>query len=269
MGKPLLVLAGVALLSVACAGQAGHRDARPEPTAEPTAEPTEWGTFALDSTSIDTVLLSDGDRTLSFAVRLPAGRDGCARNLSAAVDSDEGWTDRVVRVRLLLESRLTLVSGACPTQAPASVTLSLPAPLGTRDVVVNSSGSAMYTRDGAGALRHCGELGCHPAPTGCTPDSYEQAMRAADSPQHTYRTERGCDGTWLVLDLSSGGGPVCGDYPNSTACPHDSRTTRWFFHARPDGWQVVTATHLAGCPPVQKVEPAFPTKLCDGLPPVN
>jgi hypothetical protein len=266
--RTVSVAAAVLLLTLGCARGALADDgqpASPPPVPAVSAGPSEWQTSGLDSTSITAVRLSADERTLTFDLSLQGGQDGCWRNPSATLGTDEGWTDHVARVDLLIESRLSQTSGACPEREPAQAAVTLPGALGSRDVVVNSFDS--YTRDGQ-SLHKCGENGCHPAPTGCTPASYEQAMRAADSPRHTYRTERGCDGSWLVLDLSTNAGPVCDD-PSNPACVRDVRTTRWFFRAATAGWQVIAATRSGGCTAVREAEPAFPETLCASLPPVS
>jgi len=113
-----------------------------------------------------------------------------------------------------------------------------------------------------GLLRRCGELGCHPAPTGCTSDSYVQAARDADAPEHSYHRERGCDRKWLVMDISINGGPVC-EEPGD--CAGASRTTRYFYRATPTGWRVIAATTKPGCDDVLAAEPRFPRELCATL----
>ncbi|MEZ0077509.1 hypothetical protein [Planotetraspora sp. GP83] len=90
--------------------------------------------------------------------------------------------------------------------------------------------------------------------------SYLQALRDADTPRHSTWNERGCDGRWLVLDISTGAGPVC---EAGVSCP--ANMTRFFYQATTTGWRVVTATRSAGCSAVRKAEPAFPTALCSEL----
>lgn len=72
-------------------------------------------------------------------------------------------------------------------------------------------------------------------------------------PNHTSRGEEHCDGKWLVFDVSSRMGPACaeGQAPGCGASFGD----RWFFRGE-----------KAGCADVHRIEPAFPTALCAGLP---
>ncbi|MGC0414379.1 hypothetical protein RKD32_007308 [Streptomyces sp. SAI-195] len=158
-------------------------------------------------------------------------------------------------------------SSGCTKTTMVTTTVRLPQPLGRRDVSVDSF--TAFTTDGAHApnLRLCGKVGCHPAPTGCTPDSYYQALMALDVPNHTTRGDERCQGSWLVFDTSSPMGPACpeGEAPGCGA----AHRTRWFFHATKAGWNPIARSTTAGCTDVHRAEPRFPTSLCADLPAVQ
>ncbi|EDY42797.1 hypothetical protein [Streptomyces sp. SPB074] len=250
----LLGALGVLLLG-ACgterAGSAGAASA---------AESPSWKTFA--PFGVSAARLAEDRRTLTVDARVPGGGKTCARRLRAVVTDS---TDRTVWVQVTFSA---LSGGSprpdCRKTSTATATVRLPSPLGRRELSVDDD--TTFTADGARppALRRCGELGCHPAPTGCTPASYEQAVMALDVPRHTQRGETHCDGTWLVFSVSSRVGPAC---PKGTAPGCDASIgDRWFFHAAKSGWQPVARGTKAGCADVHRVEPGFPTALCADLP---
>ncbi len=216
---------------------------------------TRWVTFAVST--VTRVRISPDGRVLTLDARVPDGPDGCLRGPTGRLD---GFEPKLVRVDIRFESRLLMAGGGCPGERTVPVEVRLPKPLGERDVVVNLD--QLYTPDQPGLLRRCGELGCHPAPTGCTSDSYYQAARDADAPEHSYHSERACDGKWLVMDISINSGPVC-EGPGD--CAGASRTTRYFYRATPTGWRVITATTTPGCDDVLAAEPRFPRGLCATL----
>ncbi|MCM2417182.1 hypothetical protein [Streptomyces sp. RKAG293] len=200
------------------------------------------------------------DRTLQLDVQVPAGTN-CTRGLQAAVDTVENG---VIYVKVTFESRSMDRSSGCTHDERALTTVRLPVSVVGHPVMVNSSD--VFTLSGATrpALRKCGKLGCDPAPTGCTSASYQQAMLVADTPQHTYWDDLGCDGHWLILELSTRMGPACGDA--SSGCKESALTTRWFFRATPDGWHALGTSGAAGCAGVLRMNPAFPEALCRHLP---
>ncbi|GGO28020.1 hypothetical protein GCM10010116_56180 [Microbispora rosea subsp. aerata] len=216
---------------------------------------TRWVAYAVSV--ISEVRVSRDGRVLTLDTRVPDGPDGCLRGPTGRLD---GFEPKLVHVDIRFESRLLTAGNGCPGERTVPVEVRLPKPLGKRDVVVNLD--QRYTLDRPGLLRRCGELGCHPAPTGCTSDSYYQAAGDADAPEHSYHRERGCDGKWLVMDISISGGPVC-ERPGE--CAGASRTTRYFYRATPAGWRVITATTGPGCDDVLVAEPRFPRELCAKL----
>ncbi|MEU7689686.1 hypothetical protein [Microbispora hainanensis] len=216
---------------------------------------TRWVTYAVST--VTEVRVSRDGRVLTLDARVPDGPDGCLRGPTGRLD---GFEPKLVRVDIRFESRLLMAGNGCPGERTVPVEVPLPKPLGERDVVVNLD--RLYTLDRPGLLRRCGEPGCHPAPTGCTSDSYYRAARDADAPEHSYHHERGCDGKWLVMDISISGGPVC-ERPGE--CAGASRTTRYFYRATPTGRRVIAGTTKPGCGDVLTAEPRFPRELCAAL----
>ncbi|MET7927566.1 hypothetical protein ABZT43_26905 [Streptomyces sp. NPDC005349] len=230
--------------------------------ATPT-EPERWQTFA--PFRVTAARLADDRRTLSVDAEVPGGRKTCARNLKAVVTDT---SDRTVWVQVTFSA---LTGGApradCRTTATATAKVRLPSPLGHRELAMDTH--TAFTADGAHLpeLRLCGNLGCHPAPTGCTPASYDQAVMALDVPNHTSRGEEHCDGKWLVFDVSSRMGPACPEDagPGCEASLGD----RWFFRAEKSGWKPIARGTKGGCADVHRIEPAFPSTLCADLRPLQ
>ncbi|MFI1753484.1 hypothetical protein [Streptomyces sp. NPDC020571] len=253
----VLSAVGVLLLGACGTVRAGSGS-----TATPT-EPARWQTFA--PFRVTAARLADDRRTLSVDAEVPGGGKTCARDLKATVTDT---SDRTVWVQVTFSA---LTGGAphadCRTTATSTAKVRLPSPLGNRELAMDTH--TVFTADGAHLpdLRLCGELGCNPAPTGCTPASYDQAVMALDVPNHTSRGEERCDGKWLVFDVSSRMGPACpeGTSPGCGASLRD----RWFFRAEKSGWKPVARSAKGGCTDVHRIEPAFPSVLCDGLPPLE
>ena len=82
------------------------------------------------------------------------------------------------------------------------------------------------------------------------------------------RTVRGCDGTWLVMDVNPAVAE-CSPAAGAPTCTVTPRISRWFMLFGVRGWQGVTSTRDAGCAAVQSVQPAFPSSLCANLPAVG
>ncbi|MBO1336455.1 hypothetical protein [Streptomyces sp. VRA16 Mangrove soil] len=227
------------------------------------ATPARWQTYA--PTDVRAARLAADGRTLTLTPTVPnveGSGSPCYRNLKAVVTST---SDRTVWVQVTYETGG--VPDCVARERTATVRTRLPAPLGKR--VLSVDGLRTFTADAATApdLRLCGELGCHPAPTGCTPASYDQAVAALDVPNHTSRGEEHCDGKWLVFDVSSLVGPACpkGAAPGCGASIGD----RWFFRAEKSGWKPIARGVKGGCTDVHRIEPAFPAALCADLPPLR
>ncbi|MFC7993198.1 hypothetical protein ACFUV2_28315 [Streptomyces pilosus] len=211
---------------------------------------------------IDGVRTTDGGRSLVVDAEVPDGARDCVRSLRGVLDTVEHGT---VYVKVTYETpSLDRASGCTDTQQ-VTATVQLREPLGSRKVMVNSMD--VYTPVGAEhspVLRQCGENGCDPTPPRCTSSSYRQAVNDTDIPEHTSWEERGCDDTWLVLDLSTRMGPACGD--PGDGCPSSSVAQRWFYQAQPSGWQPAATNGDAGCTGVHQILPELPEHLCASLP---
>jgi hypothetical protein len=208
---------------------------------------------------IDRVSTVGGGRTLLVAVEVPDGGADCARNPHGEVSTVEHGT---VYVNVTVETRSLNVDyhdGACRDERTVTVKVPLDAPLGDRTVMVNNSDVFTAEAATAPALRRCGENGCDPTPPRCTADSYWQAVASTDTPKHTSWDEVGCDGEWLLLELSQPTGPACGGEPKSCA---PVRVQRWIYRAEPSGWRPVAIDGGAGCGPAHRVVPELPQKLC-------
>jgi hypothetical protein len=248
------------LLLAACGARVGAGAGAAVPTGSGTIPWTMGEPIAVTGAS-----LAADHRTLTVDAQVPSGPRPCVRNLKAAVTDTVRAT---VWVQVTFDSPSGDRRSGCTKQTTASARLTLPAPLGSRQLVADHD--TVFTADGAKppALRLCGELGCRPAPTGCTPASYDQALMAVDAPNHTYRGTTDCQGRWLVMDFSWRTGPACGDDTKDAACT-SALGDRWFFRAEPSGWVPITSGAAGGCAAVQHREPAFPTAMCASLPPLS
>ncbi|WMX44096.1 hypothetical protein RGF97_03405 [Streptomyces roseicoloratus] len=259
MGRRSLrtVMAGAALgMLVGCgAGTAGTPG---ETTDSATASAASWTVSA--PIRVDDVRTAAGGRSLVIGVDVPDGAGTCVRGLRGTLESVANGT---MYVQVTYESPAMDRESGCTRVRRVETTVELGEPLNSRRVMVNSG--SVYTPAGAAppALRKCGENGCDPTPPRCTSSSYRQAVNDTDVPRHTTWEERGCDGAWLVLDLSARMGPVCGD-ADAGCSSHVSQ--RWFYRAEPSGWRPVTTNGDAGCAGIHQVFPALPTRLCAELP---
>ncbi|MFI6402615.1 hypothetical protein [Streptomyces sp. NPDC050548] len=237
--------------------------------ADSTGDPAPTGSLPWTLSQpfkVTAAQLAADRRTLTLTAQVPDGKKPCVRALKAALTAT---SQQNMWVQITFTSPSGDKRSGCTGERTVSTHIRLPESLGSRQLIVDND--TQFTADGAKspALRLCGELGCHPAPTGCTVRSYEQAMIAADAPEHSYRDAEHCDGKWLVIDFSWRTGPVCGD---TTATPSGCTShlgDRVFFRAEPAGWKTITASSAGGCKVVQRVEPKFPTALCATLAPLS
>ncbi|MFM9589331.1 hypothetical protein ACKI1J_11565 [Streptomyces scabiei] len=210
---------------------------------------------------IDGVRTADGGRSLVVDSEVPDRARDCVRRLRGELETVEHGT---VYVKVTFETRSQDQDSGCTGTRRVRATVKLSEPLGSRRVMVNSRD--VYTPVGATppALRRCGENGCDPTPPRCTSSSYRQAVNDTDIPEHTSWEERGCDGRWLVLDLSTRTGPACGDA--SDGCSSSGVSQRWFYRAESSGWRPVATNGDAGCAGIHEVQPELPQHLCASLP---
>ncbi|WP_019981204.1 hypothetical protein [Streptomyces sp. Amel2xE9] len=247
-------LCAVAVLTLgACGTQVAGRDGgSPSPAV---STPIPWTT--TQPSAVTGVRIGDDRRTLLLDTQVPTGPRACVRDLEAVLT--EPMCD-LVRVQITFVSPSGDRASGCTKERSATARLTLPEPLGGRDVVVDDY--TRFTADGAKppALRLCGKLGCTPPVTGCTAGSYEQALTTVDAPRHTYRKAERCDGKWLVLDISWRTGPACAGSPEPACSARLG--DRWFFRAKKSGWEPIARTTDGGCRAVRQRESAFPVSLC-------
>ncbi|KFG10030.1 MULTISPECIES: hypothetical protein [Streptomyces] len=252
------VLGAAMVVLVGCGSQTAE-------TAETEEAATGSGTASVWTLSapirIDGVRTADGGRSLVVDAEVPDGARDCVRSLRGELDTVEHGT---VYVKVTYETRSQDQASGCTDTQRVKATVKLSEPLGSRKVMVNSMD--VYTPVGATppALRRCGENGCDPTPPRCTSSSYQQAVNDTDIPEHTSWEERGCDGTWLVLDLSTRMGAACGDAGDG--CSSSGVSQRWFYRAASSGWRPVATSGDAGCAGIHRVQPELPEHLCASLP---
>jgi len=226
--------------------------------------PTVWGSYGPAGTQLVSVRVSPSGRVLTVAAQITAGRPGCERDLAGTVTD---FTATTADLDVTFQSRLTAVAGAC-TSRVMTVSVSLPAALGRRTVMINSDTTDVFAPSGGALLQRCGPEGCGPftpapPPGRCDAASFQEAMLSTGAPADATYWELGCDSRWLVLDVGWPGGTAGCDGPS---CSPDMVITRWFYRASPGGWETITSARTEGCADVQKAEPQFPTSLCARLP---
>ncbi|WP_246886180.1 hypothetical protein [Streptomyces sp. GESEQ-4] len=255
-GLRVAVLGAALMVLVGCGSKTAGTD---EETTTGAATASAWTLAA--PIRIDGVRAADGGRSLVVGAEVPDGARDCVRSLRGELETVEHGT---VYVRVTFETRSLDQDSGCTGTQRVKATVKLGEPLGTRRVMVNSMD--VYTPVGATppALRQCGENGCDPTPPRCTSSSYGQAVNDTDIPKHTSWEERGCDETWLVLDLSTRMGPACGDAGDG--CSSSGVSQRWFYRAESSGWRPVATNGDAGCAGIHKVLPELPERLCASLP---
>ncbi|NML51646.1 hypothetical protein HHL19_22020 [Streptomyces sp. R302] len=229
------------------------------PTASAAATATAWTLAA--PIRINGVRTADGGRSLEVDAEVPDGAGDCVRDVRGELETVEHGT---VYVKVTYETPALDRDSGCTGTRRIEATVKLGEPLGTRTIMVNSRD--VYTPKGATppALRRCGENGCDPTPPRCTSSSYHQAVNDTDIPKHTSWEYRGCDDTWLVLDLSTRMGPACGGA--EAGCSSSTVSQRWFYRAETSGWRPAAMNGDAGCAGIRKVLPELPSRLCAELP---
>ena len=252
----------VAVLALALTGCGTVHAGLPAASASPA--PSYRVAYGFSGDQIVSVALKGSGRVLAIAAQVPAGRGGCASGLTATLIQ---WNPSA-NITLTVESWAPGMD-ACPSHQVETTDLTLPAPLGRRDVVIDTSGTFAPAK--STLMRRCSNLGgacAFPAvpPARCSDASYSAAMAATYPPQDAAYDAVGCDGHWLVLDVGWPGGPSGCDGPS---CSQNMAVTHWFFRAGPHGWIEIANSLTAGCTRVHQVAPQFPTALCADLPAVG
>jgi hypothetical protein len=223
-----------------------------------------WGSYGPDATQVTSMSTVDSGRVLAVAVQVPSGGDGCMRDLTGGLTD---FNATMAYLTVTFQSRASSVPGGCRSQRVVTVRIHLPAPLGRRDVMINSDTLTIFGPGHGTLLRRCGQAGCGPfpplPPASCTTPSYQQAMLSTGPAADPSYQALGCDGRWLVLDVGWPGGAAGCDGPS---CSPDMVSTRWFFQASPHGWVSITTAMTGGCTQVHKADPRFPARLCATLP---
>jgi hypothetical protein len=228
------------------------------------ASPAQWSTYGPSDDQLVSPRADSTGRILTVGVQMPTGRYGCERDLVGKVTK---FDQTYAFVSITYQSRLWLDARACPWRV-VTVRVSLPAPLGQRNVYFN--GDTIFMASHGQLILQCDALngaGCGVppplVPASCTNRSYQQAMGETAPPMDAVYGLLGCDGRWLALKVGWPGGAAGCDGPS---CNPDMTSTYWFFRARRRGWEPIAASRTAGCAQVHKTEPQFPARLCAALP---
>jgi len=264
---PLLAACGTVHAGAAPTDAAATITASASPAGAATSTETAWRTFPAND--FVRMQLADSGRELVIPVQVPPENSECLRDFTARLRS---FTQAAAYLAITFTEP---VSGPyalrCPLGPVKTVRVTLPAPLGKRQVIVNNL--ATFWSTSATALTLCGSAGtpCTPVPTSpppasCSDVSYGWAMAATGPPEHADYNAVGCDGHWLVLDVGWPGGAAGCDGPS---CGAGSTVTHWFFRASAKGWIVIANSLTAGCTRIHQVAPQFPTVLCAKLPAVG
>jgi hypothetical protein len=283
IAKLFLSLPGLALMLAAC-GTVHAGAASPGTAATTTAAAASpagstapagaiWRTLP-GGLSDETIRLADSGRVVMIPVQAPIGDRACLRDFTARLTA---FTSAAAYVTIDYQMPATygpdgLAVYNCPNGPVTTVRITLPAPLGSRQVILNhqqtfwSTSTTVLTLCRTFGGGTCTHVTPGPPPAGCNDVSYGWAMAATGPPQGSVYGELGCDGRWLVLNVGWPGGPSGCDGPS---CGVNMATTHWFFRASGHGWIVIASSLTAGCTRVHQVAPQFPTALCAGLPAVG
>ncbi|WP_344617173.1 hypothetical protein [Dactylosporangium salmoneum] len=247
------IIAAALLLAAGCA-KPGTGPGGPGGSAEPTVDPgrPEWGTFAVTVTGVRP---GPDARTALVDVEVATGREGCSREPKI-----DRYTEEDGRVYASVVQEV-VVKG-CPSKAPGVATLTAPAPLGERMLVLNEEA---WTPAGAQYRKCDKELGCDPPADHCDSTWVRAAVRGLDVSRHSQGSVEACDGTWLVMTVPDD--PVACGAGGRPGCTPRTTIRRYFMRfAEGHGWTTVSGSTGPGCGQVASVEPAFPTRLCVDLP---
>jgi hypothetical protein len=192
---------------------------------------------------------------------------GCTRNLRAVVtDSDP----RQVYVQVTYQQPSATSDAACTKTTSSTVIVSVP-PLHGRPLVIDSE-TPWIAAAGSQRYQQCtGAFGCdNPPRNHCDPQWLRiAAARIDELPPERNWVNRGCDGRWLVLDMTAtitGCQPLDGATPPAD-CAAAQHHARLFYRFKPaHGWVTVASGIEAGCSEVHATVSAFPPRLCRHLP---
>ncbi|EHR60630.1 hypothetical protein SaccyDRAFT_1732 [Saccharomonospora cyanea NA-134] len=256
------MLAAAGVVAVVAAVVVGTELTRETPQdAGRGTEAGTWSTFAADVVGVRRT----DERSLSLVVELPAGGATCGRDARVEHLQDD-LPDRPDTVYAnVVYSAVPPEFGECPERRTTEVPMRVSAPLGDRMLLFNSSGPG-WAPDGD-HYRLCDDLlGCSPPEDHCDPVWIDQAVYHLDVPVkrlRSVREMRGCDGTWLVLDVN----PAVGNCPPGGGdCDPGGTVSRWFLRFSGEGWETVLRTAEAGCAGLGRRFADFPTALCEDLP---
>ena len=268
VGQPILVglatlaVVGMAVFAVLELGQAARTNRTPEVPGTSTTS-LRWVTYGAE---VIGVRPGGDDRTAIVQVSLPAGRPDCARDPHMELFNE---TNDTVNATAVFSSASSSVIGACPSRTTVELSLSTPDPLAGRRLSLG--GTYAWVVRGNGYV-HCQEfLGCDPPTDHCAPGWIDKAVFSLDvSVKHIrgVRTERGCDGNWLVLDIDRSVG-ACPPAEGKSTCTVPANVTRVFLEWHSQGWANFAGTRQAGCVDVKAARPDFPAALCENLPAVG
>jgi len=197
--------------------------ASPSSAATSTSTVTTWRAFPAND--FVHMQVAGSGRVLVIPVQVPPENNECLRDFRARLTS---FTPAVAYLAITFaEPTSGPYADKCALGPIATVRVTLPAPLGKRQVIVNNL--ATFWSTSATALTLCGNGGtpCAPVPTSpppasCTDVSYGWAMAATGPPEHADYNAVGCDGHWLVLDVGWPGGAAGCDDPS---CGSESTVT--------------------------------------------
>ncbi|MFY1617933.1 hypothetical protein [Micromonospora sp. WMMD736] len=217
-----------------------------------------WGSYQAEVTGVTP---GPGPQAVTVHVKALAGRDGCSRNVRVGYHQEENG---VIFANIEQESAEAATVGACPTFAPAEVTLTSAEPIGDRLLTLNQKTWALKN----GAYSLCDKnLGCKPPEDRCDPTWTRAAVQGMDVSRHSPGHVEACDGRWLVMTVADDP-TACGVEPRP-GCEVNTAVRRYFLRNEPAGWSTVTRTTSGGCGAILKAAPAFPRKLCANLKPTG
>ncbi|MGC4852519.1 hypothetical protein ACLQ24_03795 [Micromonospora sp. DT4] len=215
-----------------------------------------WGTYEAE---VSGVIPGLDDRSVSVQVKALAGGDNCSRNVQIGNHTEENG---VIFATIVQESAEADTVGACPTFAPAEVTLTSAEPIGNRPLSLNQKTWALKN----GTYTRCDDnLGCNPPTDRCDPTWTRAAVRGMDVSRHSQGHVEACDGNWLIMTVADDPAS-CGVEPRP-GCEVNTAVRRYFLRNERAGWSIVARTTSGGCAAIRKVASTFPRKLCTNLKP--